>query len=91
MSSFQVDWLSKSLAGVILGLFLSLACSAVFMQMPLGIAVSVKVQLAMWVVAPIWMLVLSLSFLFSSGQRAWLLLGLANVCVVTIYGLLRLF
>jgi len=88
---FQTDWLSKTLAGLLLGLFLSLACSAVFMQLPLTIAMSVKVQLAMWSVAPIWLFVLSLCFLFPTGQRAWLWLGLANLLVVVIYGLLRFF
>ncbi|OUR73020.1 hypothetical protein A9Q78_05280 [Methylophaga sp. 41_12_T18] len=88
---FQTDWLSKTLAGLLLGLFLSLACSAVFMQLPLNIAMSVKVQLAMWSVAPIWLFVLSLCFLFPTGQRAWLWLGLANLLVVVIYGLLRFF
>ena len=88
---FQTDWLSKTLAGLLLGLFLSLPCSAVFMQLPLNIAMSVKVQLAMWSVAPIWLLVLSLCFLFPTGQRAWLWLGLGNLLVVVIYGLLRFF
>ena len=88
---FQTDWLSKTLAGLLLGLFLSLACSAVFMQLPLNIAMSVKVQLAMWSVAPIWLLVLSLCFLFPTGHRAWLWLGFANLLVVAIYWVLRLF
>jgi len=89
--SFQADWFSKTLAGLFLGLFLSLGCSAVFMQLPLTIAMSVKVQLAMWSVAPIWLFVLSLCFLFPTGQRAWLWLGFANVLIVTVYGMLRFF
>ncbi|WP_115719331.1 hypothetical protein [Gallaecimonas mangrovi] len=79
-------WLSKSLAGVVLGFLLALGLGSLFaIAGPGGLEAANKVQFVMWLVAPLWMLALSLVFLFKSGLRAWLWLGLANALV---YGLL---
>lgn len=71
------DWLAKSLAGTLLGLALGLAVGGLCMRYGDG-APPLKAQLAMWLVAPVWMAVLSFVFLFRSGLRAWLWLLAAN-------------
>ena len=38
-----------------------------------------KVQFNMWLMAPVWALVLSFVYLFRDSLRAWLWLGAANV------------
>jgi hypothetical protein len=48
-------------------------------------AASIRMQLAMWMVAPIWLGTLSAAFLFDSGRSAWIWLGGANLLV---YGVL---
>lgn len=69
---------SKTLAGVVLGWTLALALSGLFAWLgPGGIAARDKVQFNMWLIAPLWMLILSPVYLFSSGRCAWgVLLGL---------------
>lgn len=71
------DWLCKSVAGTVLGLALGLAAGGVLMRHLAG-PPAITAQLAMWAVAPVWMGVLSLCFLFRSGLRAWLWLLAAN-------------
>lgn len=84
------DWVSKALAGALLGLAFAFGCSAAFERAPLGVPPPVKAQLAMWVVMPIWLNVLSGCFFFPSGKLAWLWLGIANVVVFGIFLALRL-
>jgi hypothetical protein len=84
------EWVSKTLAGVLLGLALALSCSAVFAQLAGAIAPPVRAQLAMWMVMPVWLSVLSGSYLFESGKRAWLWLGAANVVVVGVLAAARM-
>ncbi len=79
------DWLSKTLAGLLLGLTLAIGCSGIFARLASSIALPIKAQLTMWMVMPIWLGVLSGCFFFQSGKRAWLWLGAANIVV---YGLL---
>ncbi|MCG8488442.1 MAG: hypothetical protein MI756_13305 [Chromatiales bacterium] len=81
----QRDWWSKSLAGVLLGLILGLVCSALFMQFAEVEPASVKVQLAMWMVAPIWLAVASGSYLFQTGKQAWVWLCGINLILVGLY------
>jgi hypothetical protein len=71
------DWWAKSLAGALLGLTLALAVGGMFMRYVDGPAM-ITSQIAMWVVPPVWMAVLSFCFLFRSGLRAWLWLLAAN-------------
>jgi len=86
----QRDWVAKTLAGTLLGLSLAFACSAVFAQLATEVAPPIRVQLAMWMVMPVWLCVLSGSYLFRSGGRAWLWLSVANVVVVGIWLVARL-
>ncbi|MBK1615125.1 hypothetical protein CKO44_16790 [Rubrivivax gelatinosus] len=83
------DWLAKTLAGSLLGLTLGLGCSAVFSVLATGLPLAVRAQLAMWMVAPIWLGTLSGCFFFADGWRAWRGLGLANLVVFGAWALLR--
>lgn len=86
----QRDWLSKTLAGLLLGLTLALGCSAVFVPLAGAVASPIRAQLAMWMVIPVWLSVLSGSYLFESGVRAWLWLGAANLLVVGLVAAVRM-
>ncbi|MCU4675220.1 hypothetical protein N7931_06195 [Catenovulum sp. 2E275] len=89
-NKIQPDWWSKSLAGSILGLTLAFALSGCFAWFgPGGITADSKVQFNMWIISPIWMLVLSFCFLFRSGKQAWLVLGCANLIFYSILYLFR--
>lgn len=85
----QRDWVSKTLAGVLLGLSLALGCSGLFAWLNLDMPLSIRSQLAMWMVAPIWLGTLGGVYFFSSGKRAWLWLGGANLLVFGALALLR--
>lgn len=87
--TIQRDWLAKSLAGVLLGATLALGCSAVFSRLVTSVPLPVKAQLAMWLTAPIWLVVMSSVFFFASGKRAWLWLGAANLVVFGLFFVLR--
>lgn len=67
-------WFGKASAGVILGFALALAMSGIFLRLPGG--AGGKMQLAMWLMAPVWALVFSFVFLFRSPLAAWAWLGL---------------
>lgn len=73
------DWLSKTLAGSLLGLSLALALSGLLNLALQSLPLSTRGQLAMWSVAPVWLGVAGAVYVFSSGMRAWLWLGGANV------------
>lgn len=73
------DWVSKTLAGLLLGLALALAASGVYSALTAGMPLPVRGQLAMWMVPPIWLGTLSGVYFFRSGLRAWAWLGGANL------------
>lgn len=76
------NWLGKSSAGLLLGFTLALGCAGLFrLAVDVGDALSMKGQLVMWMMAPVWALTLAFCFLFRSGLRAWLWLGGANLAV----------
>ena len=76
----QRDWLSKALAGVLLGFSLAMTLSGIVAWLgPDGPAATNKFQWVMWLVSPIWLGVLSFCWLFRSGRQAWLQLGAANL------------
>ncbi|MFB2638026.1 hypothetical protein ACE02P_08355 [Shewanella bicestrii] len=76
----QPDWWTKSLAGLVLGFTLALGLVGLFAWFgPGGIDADTKVQVNMWLIAPIWLSVLSFSFLFKTGLRAIGYLGLLNI------------
>lgn len=82
MSPVRDDWLSKTLAGTLLGFGLAMAVAGlVAWAGPGGTAATNKFQFVMWLVAPVWVGVLSFCYLFRNGRQAWLWLGAANVVV----------
>ncbi|MCL1089257.1 hypothetical protein L2744_06460 [Shewanella profunda] len=83
----QPDWWTKTLAGLILGFTLALGLVGLFAWFgPGGIDAAVKVQFNMWLICPIWLLIVSFSFLFRTGWRAVGYLSLFNILVyVTLY------
>lgn len=84
------NWFGKTGAGVILGFFIALGVSGLF-RLAVGIDeafFSTAGQVSMWLMAPVWALVISFVFFFSTGLRAWFWLALANI---VIWGLLALF
>jgi hypothetical protein len=80
MAEFRSDWLSKSVAGTSLGFTLAVALAGLFaVAGPGGLEARNKYQFVMWLIAPIWLGVVSLVFLFRSGRAAFLWLGGANL------------
>lgn len=84
------DWVSKTLAGMLLGFTLALGCSGLFARLNPDMAASIKAQLAMWMVAPIWLGTLGGVYFFASGRRAWLWLGGANLLLFGALAAVRL-
>ena len=80
------DWLSKTIAGTLLGFMLAIGASGLFNEAATAITLGTRAQLAMWLVPPVWFGVLSLGYLFGSGVRAWLWLGVANLLVFGLWG-----
>ncbi len=83
------DWLSKTLAGLLLGFSLATIAAGLLMTQLRGMPLPVSGQLAMWLVPPVWLGVLSLVYFFSSGLRAWAWLLGANVAALGIWWLLQ--
>jgi hypothetical protein len=86
------DWLSKTLAGVIGGFGLAIAASGLLACLtPGALDEQNKFQVAMWLVPPVWIGVMSGSFVFRSGRRAWIGLGGANALGFAMLALTRHF
>ena len=86
----QEDWISKTLAGCILGIALAFIASSLFALIgPGGLETPNKIQFNMWIVPPIWMTIFSLVYLFRSGLRAWLWLGSFTVVGAIVLVLVR--
>jgi hypothetical protein len=86
------DWLSKTLAGVIGGFGLAIVASGLLAWLTPGpLDVQNKFQVAMWLVPPVWIGVMSVTFVFRSGLRAWAWLGGANLAGFTMLALARHF
>lgn len=83
------DWVSKTLAGLLLGLSLALICSGMLAALLTGMPLPVSGQLVMWLVPPIWLSVWSGVYFFASGWRAWAWLGGANLLALCIWWLLK--
>lgn len=75
------QWLAKLSAAVLLGFTLTIALTGLLMDFVFGpVAVfSIHGQFLMWMIAPVWVAILSSCFIFRSGLRAWLYLGAANL------------
>ncbi|MGO2959148.1 MAG: hypothetical protein ACTIDN_08940 [Acetobacter sp.] len=64
-------WVGKSMAGVLMGFAVALAFSGILINQVFVSRSLVTVQLAMWVMPPLWLACLSVCFLFSTAYRAW--------------------
>ena len=84
------DWFGKASAALILGFLLALGTAGLFRI--LGSVedafMSTKGQVAMWMMAPVWALVLSLCFFFRSGVHAWGWLAAANAVLWSMIAIL---
>lgn len=85
------NWLAKTLAGILAGFTLAIGCSGLFVWLAADLPLPVRGQLAMWMVAPIWMGVLSGVYFFRSGIHAWGWLLGASLLVFGIPPLFGLF
>lgn len=86
----QPQWWRKTLIGLLLCLSLAYALVALFAWYgPGGIQAPVKVQLNMWLLAPLWLTFFSLSYLFTSWRTAAIKLGLANLLCWGLFFTLR--
>lgn len=86
------DWFGKVSAAALLGFALTLALTCTFAALfSRGDSYfTAQGQIAMWLVAPIWCLILSFCFLFRSGARAWAWLAVANVVAWAVYAGVRI-
>lgn len=92
MSAYRRDYLGKTLAAVLLGLGMALLTSALIAwATPGGPGAPVKNQFVMWIVAPLWMPVLGLVYLFRDNRQAWTVLGAIDLLLLALYLLVRLF
>lgn len=74
------DWWLKTFAGAVLGFTLAFALCGLFAWLgPGGISAPHKVQLVMWIIAPLWLLLFSASYFFRTGVQAVLYLLLGNL------------
>jgi len=83
--AIRTDWLSKTLAGLLLGLTLAIIASGLLMVQLDGMPLPVSGQLAMWLVPPVWLLALSLVYFFQTGLRAWAWLLAANALALGLW------
>jgi hypothetical protein len=72
------DWLGKTLAGILLGFTLALGCSALFIWLAASLPQSARSQLAMWLLAPVWIGVLGGVFSSVAANRRGY--GWARIC-----------
>lgn len=80
------DLWGKTLAGTLLGFGLAMAVSALVAWFtPGGPAALNKFQFVMWLVSPLWLLVLGGVYLFRDARQAWLWLGSANLLAFAAY------
>lgn len=91
IQTFRQDWLSKTLAGLLLGFTAALGFSGLFLLMASDMGRSASAQLVMWLLSPVWLTLFSTVYLFRSGLQAWLWLGLLNAAVYTLFFLFTSF
>ena len=84
--SASSHWLGKTVAGLVLGFAIGLAVSGLFAWFGPGglMGGPGKTQFNMWLIAPVWSLVLSFVFLFPSSRSAWTWLGGATLVLIVV-------
>jgi len=89
-SLIQTDWWSKTFAGGVLGLSLSIAIGnlVVLLGRPY-VAMDLLVQLGMWSVPWVWMPIMFASYFFTTGQKALIYLSIANALAYSCIFVLR--
>jgi len=86
----QAHWWRKSLIGVFMGLSFTYALVGIFAWYgPGGINAPMKVQFNMWIVSPIWLTIMSFSFMFKTAFTAFRTLLIANIIAYSIFLALR--
>ncbi|ALO43069.1 hypothetical protein [Pseudoalteromonas phenolica] len=93
----QPQWWGKTAVGVFLGLALSYGIVALIVWFgPDGINGQLsdqrlfwKTQFNMWIVTPIWMLIVSFIYMFKTTKQAFISLLSANVIIYTVFFGLR--
>jgi hypothetical protein len=84
-------WFGKASAAAVLGFTLALALTCTFSALfSTGDSYfTAQGQMAMWLMSPIWSLVLGFCFYFRSGLGAWSWLAAANLLAWAIYAAVR--
>lgn len=93
----QPDWWGKIFAGAVFGLALSFGMVGLFAWLGsdgLTHTISVekhswRTQFNMWIIPPIWLLILSFVFMFRSAKQALIWLGGANILVYVLLYFVR--
>lgn len=93
----QPQWWGKTAVGVFLGLALSYGIVALIVWFgPDGLHYPLsdqrlfwKTQFNMWIVTPIWMLIVSFIYMFKTTKQAFIYLLSANLIIYTIFFGLR--
>ncbi|WP_034994945.1 hypothetical protein [Beijerinckia mobilis] len=87
-SDYRQDWIGKTSAGVLLGFGLAITLAGFIAWVgPQGPDAINKYQFVLWIVPPIWLGTAAACYFFSSGLKAWLWLGSANLLA---YGMMVL-
>lgn len=84
----QPDWWSKIISATFLGYLFAIGCAGVFLKIYPDIPSHIRAQLAMWLVIPIWLSILSGCFFFKNGRHAWISLISANLVIFGLYFIL---
>jgi cytochrome bd-type quinol oxidase subunit 2 len=86
----SADWLSKTLAGLIFGLAIAFVCMGFYAWYgPGDIHSANKSQFVMWLVSPLWLVILAAVYLFPSGKQAWTVLFVVTALLYCSFFLLR--
>lgn len=84
-------WFGKASAATVLGFTLALALTCTFSTLfSTGDSYfTAQGQMAMWLMSPIWSLILGFCFFFRSGRSAWSWLAAANLLAWALYAAAR--
>ncbi|GAA4479628.1 hypothetical protein [Gluconacetobacter asukensis] len=86
------QWVAKLSAGIVPGCALALAVMAVVGALchTTGSPMTLSAQFLMWLAGLVWVVVLSVCFLFRSGARAWAVLGAGSVALWLLFVILKI-